>query len=329
MQESRFVSNVADTTARRLKSIPINLLRPSRYQVRDDAFVDKQALENLAASIRSIGLLEPPKVRVLPEDPKFFEIISGHRRIRAASEVLGWKEIECEVCENISEIGTFQYSLEDNIHRHNLSSFEEGAAFLLSERMFGLSQDQIAERFHQTRAAVQSKRQLALSASSYLKYADSSFANAFLRHVTLGHLTILSKLDPNNVKYAMKMISRGATTRHLQRFANLFNQTLEKIPEKLSVKFDATDDNIRVLSEFSHTPEVSENQLLHDIDELIGESPVTMKSRLIKLQKAVQAILTTKKSTAREFVCPSCGFRIKPVTAGEGVDKAVRVNFDS
>ena len=312
MQRSKVVSN-EEAGLGYVKSITIRLLKPSRYQIRDAAFFNKEAIENLAASIKSIGLLEHPKVRVLPEEPDCFEIISGHRRICAVSEILGWKEIDCEVFENVDEFRAFQLSLEENIQRHNLSSYEEGLAFLLSERMFGLSQDQIAERFHQSRATVQSKRQLALSACSFLKYTESTYSKAFLRHITLGHIAILNRLDPRDLKQATKMISRGATTRHLARFGNIFGGTDSNDPRTNCTKH--SDNNIEILPRVIKLSEVNpKSELLKILDKLIDESHLQTRSRF-EIKSTIREILAgkdrliteSKKESNRIVHCPKCG----------------------
>lgn len=297
-----------------VRSISIDLLKPSRYQVRDAAFFNKEELENLAASIKSIGLLQRPKVRVLPENPQYFEIISGHRRIRAVSNILGWKKIECEILESDNEFRVFQLCLEDNIQRNNLSPYEEGMAFLISERMFGLSQDQIAERLHQSRATVQSKRQLALLANSYLQYAESAYANAFLRHVTLGHITVLSRLDPNNLKHAIRMISRGVTVRHLERFANLFGSNDFEVAQAKIIQefYNGSGNHVETIT--SKKVERLE-RLLQSIEHLTSESPMLVRSQTKEIERLVQQILAANKvlasnskgKHAKKIFCPKCG----------------------
>ena len=318
MQDSRILSTQNDLPESVIRSISIELLRPSRYQVRDAAFFDKEKLDNLASSIRSLGLLQRPKVRPFPENPQYFEIITGHRRIRAISSILGWKKIECEVLESDDEFQVFQLCLEDNIQRKNLTPYEEGRAFLISEKMFGLSQDQIAERLHLSRATVQNKRQLTLLANSYLQYAESLYAKPFLRHVTLGHIDILSRLDPCNLKQATRMISRGVTVRHLARFATLFgsrpveNDDAKIIDEKCSSRNDAQLT--------ANKTAVQLQRLLNHIDRLASDSPTLVRSQIKELDRLVQQVVAENKALALNSknkqikpFCPNCGTLLKNV----------------
>lgn len=322
MQKSKFLIEEENATKSSVKSIVINLLKPSRYQVRDAAFFNREDLVNLANSIKSIGLLQYPRVRRSPENTDFYEIISGHRRVRAASEILGWKEINCEICEYEDETLVFQLSLEENIQRHNLSPYEEGIAFLLSEKMFGFSQDQVAERFHQSRTSVQSKRQLAIAVNSYLKYADSAYLNAFLRHVTLGHITSLSKLDPSNLGYAIKMISRGASPRHIERFANLFGKREDgDLHKKVRQSNEIQRSTVDVGHWCKSDEKNAEGRTLQELDRLIENSPDEMKPGLIAIKKAFLVIveknvgLMDKAVTKRNdmICCPKCGNKFSAV----------------
>lgn len=314
MQDSRLISKDQHTRVWPVRRIAVSSLKSSRYQVRDAAFFDKEELENLAASIKSVGLLQLPKVRIHPENPQAFEIVSGHRRIRAASEILGWEEVECEVLECEDEFRIFQLCLEENIQRHNLSSYEEGIAFLISEKLFGLSQEQIAESLHQSRATVQSKRQLALLANSYLQYAESTYSNAFLRNVNLKHIAVLSKLNPDLVKHAIRMIARGVTVRHLERFATLFssnefqparsrNGSVESNGQRVSKTRISLAENMKLQS------------IRQRIHELGRESPESLKAGLNELEESILEIIEINKALANEskrqhdkkISCPKCG----------------------
>ncbi|MGH2639929.1 MAG: ParB/RepB/Spo0J family partition protein, partial [Rhabdochlamydiaceae bacterium] len=203
--------------------LPVNLLKTSRYQTRDAAFDNYEELENLANSIKTVGLLEFPRVRKDPEHPDSFEIISGHRRIRAVSKFLGWKEIECEILERQDEFDVFRLNVAENVQRSNLSSYEEGMAYVVCQKLFGLSDDEMANQLHKSRQTVANKRELAVAANHYAEYTDSSVSNAFLRHFSIGHKEMLSKLtDAQMIKHSVTMIARGGSVKHIRRFVQLF-----------------------------------------------------------------------------------------------------------
>ena len=287
--------------------IPVSLLKTSRYQTRNAAFNDLEELENLANSIKNIGLLDPPRVRKHPEDTNCFEIISGHRRIHAVSKFLGWKEIECEIVENADEFDVLRLNVTENIQRCNLSPYEEGVAFLLCEKLFGFSDEEIAIRLHKSRQTVRSRQELAKAADRYLKYADSSTPNAFLRHFTTGHVEILSKVENANViKHMVTMIARGGSVRHLRRFVELFAK--ENCNEKVAPDYQPNIPS-------KHRPKVTPvEEVLSLFEELKAEVPEKLIGRLKCLQdRYLDADLGVYRlssdsnfSGTHKFKCRSC-----------------------
>ena len=191
--------------------IPISKLKPSRYQTRHVAFENDEELRELAMSIRNMGLLEPPKVRRLVQSPGYYEIITGHRRIKAVSLYLGWTEVRCLVEEGLSEIDAFRLALIENIQRTNLSLYEEGQAYLLCEKLFGLSDQYIAESIHKSKPTVMLRRQLAADVNKYLRYCnDSRMINLFLQKFNPQHRRILRKIaDERSIAKAVQRVFLG------------------------------------------------------------------------------------------------------------------------
>jgi ParB family transcriptional regulator, chromosome partitioning protein len=89
-------------------------------------------VEQLAASIRHIGLLQPILVRTLDNH---YEIVAGNRRFQACKR-LGWKKIGCHIIE-LDEKRAFEISLVENIQKKTLSPIEEAAAFKVYVADFG------------------------------------------------------------------------------------------------------------------------------------------------------------------------------------------------
>ena len=82
-------------------------------------------IEQLAESIKKIGLLQPIVVRI--NSLGSFEVVAGNRRFKACKS-LGWKKIPCHVVE-LDDKEAFEISLVENIHRKSLSPIEEAYAF--------------------------------------------------------------------------------------------------------------------------------------------------------------------------------------------------------
>lgn len=225
-----------------LVTIPISFLRQSRYQVRDEAFESLEELKELADSIKALGLLEPPVVRCDSDVPGYFEIISGHRRVKAVSEYLGWKTIKCIVRDQIEEIDAFRLSLAENIHRNNLSAYEEGIAYLISQKLFGFSIDKLSEMLSKSRSTISLHREIASEANHFMRFVPNSQKNLFLKHFKLAHRDLLRNLkDESAIAHATQMIARGSSPRNLLRFISFMEYSFQ----------DAGSDEKRMLEERS------------------------------------------------------------------------------
>ena len=131
-----------------MRSIPIDEIRPGRFQPR--ARIDEASLVDLAASIKSQGVVQPIVVRETATGT--FELIAGERRWRA-SQMAGRKDIPA-VVRRVSDDAALALGLIENIQREDLNPIEEAAGLkrLLDE--FGMTHLQVAESVGRSRAAV-------------------------------------------------------------------------------------------------------------------------------------------------------------------------------
>ncbi len=129
-------------------ALALDALQPGKYQPR--SHMDTAALQTLAESIRTQGLLQPILVR--PISPERYEIIAGERRWRAA-RLAGLDQVPVLVRE-IADEATLAVALIENIQRENLNALEEASGLqrLLDE--FGLTHEQAAKAVGRSRAAV-------------------------------------------------------------------------------------------------------------------------------------------------------------------------------
>jgi ParB family chromosome partitioning protein len=130
-------------------SVPVDRLRPNRRQPRS-AF-DEPALEELAASIRAQGVVQP--LVVTPSEGGTYTIIAGERRWRAA-RLAGLAEVPVTVRAVGDEREFLELALVENLQRTDLNPIEEAEAYLSLQEGFGLSQEEVALRVGKSRAAV-------------------------------------------------------------------------------------------------------------------------------------------------------------------------------
>ncbi len=126
----------------------IDRIRPNPRQPRAD--FDEAALNELAASIRAQGILQPLLVR--PDGDGGYELVAGERRLRAA-RLAGLREVPIVVRE-VSDRESLELALIENIQRDDLSPLEEAAAYQRLLDDFGHTQEEIAARVGKSRPAI-------------------------------------------------------------------------------------------------------------------------------------------------------------------------------
>lgn len=116
---------------------------------------EEEALRSLAESIRRCGVLQPLIVR---RQGAGYELIAGERRLRAA-KLAGMREVPCLVMQTDEE-GSAVVSLIENVQRRDLHYLEEAEAIARLIAVFGLTQEQAAERLGRSQSAVANKLRL-------------------------------------------------------------------------------------------------------------------------------------------------------------------------
>ena len=138
----------------RLASLPLDLLQRGKFQPRVDMRTD--SLNDLAASIKSQGLVQPILVRPVgvrgPGESQRYEIIAGERRWRAA-QMAGLGEIPA-VIRDVPDEAAVSMALIENIQREDLNPLEEAAALQRLVDEFGMTHQAAADAVGRSRAAV-------------------------------------------------------------------------------------------------------------------------------------------------------------------------------
>jgi ParB family transcriptional regulator, chromosome partitioning protein len=130
-----------------LRELPVRSVRPNPYQPRSE--IDEAALEELIASMRASGLLQPVVVR--PRNGSY-ELIAGERRWRAA-ERLGWDRIPA-VVRDVDDQTLLTLALVENLQRNDLSPIDEAAGYQRLGEEFHLPQAEIARLVGRNRSTV-------------------------------------------------------------------------------------------------------------------------------------------------------------------------------
>ena len=132
--------NTFTTPAGGAQTLRISEIEPRADQPRKE--FNREALESLADSIASLGVIQPIAVRENKLYPGTYEIIAGERRWRAA-KMAGLSEIPVIILDS-DDMKTAQVALIENLQRENLNAIEEAMAYVALMERFGLTQEQIS-----------------------------------------------------------------------------------------------------------------------------------------------------------------------------------------
>lgn len=206
--------------------LPIELIRRGKYQPRRD--MHPEALEELAASIKAQGLMQPIVVR--PVGMGQYEIIAGERRWRASQQA-GLDEIPV-VIKDVNDDAALAMALIENIQREDLNAMEEAMALQRLQTEFELTHQQIADAVGKSRAMVSNLlrlTQLPEEVRTLLERGD----------LEMGHARALLSLEyAQQAEAARKVVSQGLTVRQTEA---LVRQVLKPKPAKATNEAKSKD----------------------------------------------------------------------------------------
>ena len=204
----------------------VSQLQPGKYQPR--SYMDDAALQTLADSIKTQGIMQPILVREISQDK--FEIIAGERRWRA-SQMAGLSQVPVLV-RDIADESALAMALIENIQRENLNPLEEaqGIKRLIDE--FAMTHEKAAEAVGRSRVAVSNLlRLLSLSAA----VQDMLMHNK----LDMGHARALIGLDAaQQIMLASKIVQQDLSVREVEKLAKTIGTAIKPNQHKTSVNRD-------------------------------------------------------------------------------------------
>ena len=220
------------------RNLPVDRLRPGKYQPRTQ--MDETSLAELAASIRTQGIMQPILVRAVDNTPgaERYEIVAGERRWRAA-QLAGLTEVPVLV-RSIPDEQALAMALIENIQRENLNPLEEaqGLQRLIDE--FGLTHQQAADAVGRSRPAASNLLRL-LQLNRLVQ--DMLMAGK----LDMGHArALLPVAGAQQVALAQRIVHKGLSVREIERLVqHLLN------PPRKSAERPVNRDLLRLQEELS------------------------------------------------------------------------------
>ena len=204
----------------RVQYIPLGRIRPNPQQPRRS--FDEEGLAELAASIRSCGILQPLTVRRAGEG---YELVAGERRLRAA-RIAGLREVPCLVAQ-VGEEDSALLALMENLQRRDLDCWEEAQAIARLISRYGLSQEEAARRLGRAQPTVANKLRL-------LRLPED--VRALLREngLTERHARALLRLQDPEVqrRAAGDMVRRGMNVAQAEAYVEKLLQSAQVAPPR-------------------------------------------------------------------------------------------------
>ena len=233
---------IANSEGSDLKELPVDIIQRGKYQPRVD--MKQETLEELAASIKAQGVVQPIVVRPLGNEGKY-EIIAGERRWRA-SQLAGLHTIPT-IVRDVPDEAAVAMALIENIQREELNPIEEAAALQRLIDEFDMTHQQAAEAVGRSRVAVTNLLRL-LSLNDDVKRMlgngelEMGHARALLtledaKQVQAAHQVVAKSLSVRETEKMVKRIINGLDTPKHRTQAT--NPDVERLENSLSEKLGA------------------------------------------------------------------------------------------
>ena len=200
--------------------IPISKLRANPLQPR--RLFDNESINELAASIKSKGLVQPILVRPSEKNPGDYEIIAGERRWRAA-QIAQLHEMSA-VIKNLNDTESLEIAIIENVQRSDLTVIEEATGYKKLIESYGHTQEQLSEIVGKSRSHVANIMRLLTLPQSIQDMITEG-------RISAGHArAIMNSAFPE--KLAEKIVNENLTVREAESIAKYGKNQIKKVKLK-------------------------------------------------------------------------------------------------
>ncbi|MBR2282499.1 MAG: ParB/RepB/Spo0J family partition protein [Spirochaetales bacterium] len=230
-----------EETGSKIKDIDIDKVKPNPNQPRK--IFDQTALEELSASIKTQGILQPILVEEIADD--VYVIVAGERRYRAA-KMAGLKIVPC-IVRSFTDLQRMEVSLIENIQRENLNPVEEARAYSYLLSQAGIKQEELAQKVGKGRSTITNSIRLLQLPEKMLDALEKGYFSP-------GHArALLSVENPADQEVLFsKIIDDDLSVRQAEALASDLNKgkrAINKLPFDNQAQNDAKSPEILYLEE--------------------------------------------------------------------------------
>ena len=215
-----FESDIVEKATTEGDIVEINLdeIRSNPYQPRK--VFDEDALNELAASIKEYGIVQPIIVK---KSIKGYELVAGERRTKA-SHIAGLKTIPA-IIKDFNDQDMMEIALIENIQRENLNPIEEAESYANIIKLRGMTQEEFANKFGKSRSYV-------TNILGLLKLPERVKSMVSQKELTMGHARVLSKIEDETkvIELADKIIKENLSVREIEKLVSV-----QDLPKKVKI----------------------------------------------------------------------------------------------
>ena len=208
--------------------ISISSIIPNKYQPRKN--FDTNSLEELTASIRERGIIQPIIVRASEDSNDKYELIAGERRWQAAQNA-GLHEVPAVIL-NVDNLKSLEFAIVENVQRKDLNPIEEAEGYQRLINEFNYDQEKVAKFIGKSRAHISNCIRLLSLPAKVIEHIIND-------KISPGHAKILVGLD-NSELLAEKIIKKKLSVRQAEALARLVksnkSSTKSKDPNSIDIE---------------------------------------------------------------------------------------------
>ena len=200
---------------KRYEEIPVDRIRPNPNQPR--RIFNDEALDELAASIRQVGLIQPLLVRRAEDG---YELVAGERRLRAVKSI-GMETVPCIVQNDVVDEESAMMALIENLQRENLNFFEEAESYCTLISAYDMTQEELAIRLGKSQSSIANKLRI-------LKLGNRVKAAVMEANLSERHARALLKVRDESVQLELveKIRQKGLSVKDTER---LVEKTINRL----------------------------------------------------------------------------------------------------
>jgi len=215
-----------------LKNLKITEVEPNREQPRKN--FEQEALEELAESIKTYGLIQPI---VVTKKDGYYGIVAGERRWRA-SKIAGLTEIPAIIREDDDKKNK-EIALIENMQREDLNAYEKAIGIRTLMDEYSLTQEQVAKTLGKARSSIANTVRVLNLCPDVLEFVKEG-------KLSEGHCKALLAITDSKKQYetAVRLIEKGQTTRQAEQKARLAKKS-PGVDEKYKVLFRDIEDTFQ------------------------------------------------------------------------------------